>query len=575
MSLTFAALTCLASAPAPPIALPLALVRAPQEGIGQVVDDAVPILKLRIGDLEDFVSHPKDAGLKAALGMLQARVSELEAQVPFMPPEAAMLLSEDVFPVLLETLTARKSITVGLSPSMLEANGAPVAMGLMLEDSSPEAAEARMGRIAALAEMMGFPLPPGLLAVKGSDVHGTFGIEASRDVAIEAAALLPPGSKTMAVELDVAQLLSLVQDLTADNLDAEDIASTIDMVTKFISSTNVQMAWANDGQKTHAVQLSRGALDGLQQFGFYGGEPLKPGDLLAIPADATMAQVVRVDMKTAFESLNSMIAEMAEEQGEDFDLQEFAQGAIDLDLTEEFFGKLGDLAGFYSSQSTGGGGITSGVLFASVKDAEGLRESLEKAAEGLNGLAGIYAQNFVSIRPWTSGGVEYTTLMFPGLPVPLELTMAVGDSMLVAAMTPQAAMAAMAQLSNTGVTSLATHPALSSGFTENTVGLTYVDNAHFAREGYGLTCLMMGAVSNAMRSTTDPDRDPGPIVPSYGAFMAGIAPTVGYLERRGKDVVAFSSGDGSLLVQTAAASGIMQPIFALYMLPIAAWLGSL
>ena len=85
---------------------------------------------------------------------------------------------------------------------------------------------------------------------------------------------------------------------------------------------------------------------------------------------------------------------------------------------------------------------------------------------------------------------------------------------------------------------------------DDKTALTYMDAAHYARSGYGMTSLGMSAISNAVRSRVDGLRDPGPILPTFPEFMKDIQPTVGSTVLVGDDLVSTTVGDGSTVVQS-------------------------
>jgi hypothetical protein len=203
-----------------------------------------------------------------------------------------------------------------------------------------------------------------------------------------------------------------------------------------------------------------------------------------------------------------------------------------------------------------------------------LIETKEQVEELINGQVAMLAQGYVSVRTWTRGDGEYTTLTFPGLPVPLEPTMAMTDEWLVIAATPQAALAAMGQINSAGG-GLATHPLIAPLVAAgNKSAITYFDTEHYAKSGYGTTGLMLSSLSNAVRSRTDAMRDPGPILPLYAEFAAGIRPTVGYGELRGDDYISVSVTDASTVVQMAAMMGFLHEHAIVFALPALAFLGA-
>ena len=66
---------------------------------------------------------------------------------------------------------------------------------------------------------------------------------------------------------------------------------------------------------------------------------------------------------------------------------------------------------------------------------------------------------------------------------------------------------------------------------------------------------LLSALSNAVRSPRNPDREAGMLTPAFASFVEGIEPrgTISYWE--GDDYVSLSRLDGSILVETAEAFG--------------------
>ena len=291
--------------------------------------------------------------------------------------------------------------------------------------------------------------------------------------------------------------------------------------------------------------------------------------LAPVPADATWASVGRMDMEAVFNNIDALVSEYAAEQMGGGNIADLVQGMVGIDLRSGLFGALGDTQGMYASDSTGGGGLTSTVMFFSLRDAEALLQTKEQIEEMLNAMVGAQAEGYASIRSWERGTDEYTTLMFPGIPVPIEPTMAMNEEWLVIAATPQAAMGAMDQIAS-GTNSIASRAGIAPLLDGTNMSVAFMDSNYFARSGYGLASMMLSGVSNGVRSPTDTAREPGPIMPVYSTFKDGIQDWVSYSTVVGDDLVTRQTQDGSAVVNLATMMGFVNDYGLIMLAPAAA-----
>ncbi|MEL6429274.1 MAG: hypothetical protein AAFZ87_07150 [Planctomycetota bacterium] len=530
--------------------------------LGRTLPDATSFMKMRLGDLADGIQHPKDAGLRRAFALLDDRLAELPREFP-MPGPAEELFTKESLPVWLELLRMRKSMAFGISPSMLRSGMGgdmpPFVFSVALEKADAEGAAALAGSLGGLLERMEAPVPPGLYTVEGNAIVTRFGMEPPTEIAPRARQLAGDGDLGLEMEIDVGAAVGVARAMMQAEGAPPEAMYVLGLVERLgLADLRIEVAQTTGERFTRTTSVMTGVAGGLRAAGILPEEGIRPQDLAPIPVDATMASVQRFDPGAAFSALNGLASEiMAEFQMEGSDPAEMVRATMGIDLEAGLFGALGDTVGYYSSLSTGGGGLTSTVFFASLRDVDALTETKEQIEGLINGLLAPQTRGYVSIRPWESGDVEYTSLMFPGIPVPLEPTIAMNDGWLVIAATPQAALSAMAQIEsgNAGLGARADLASLADG-TKNALG--FVDAEHFAKAGYGGTCILAGAVANAVRSPMDASRDAGPIVPLWNEFQSGISPIVTVTEILGDDMVSVSVGDSSMLVQTAVLLGFME-----------------
>ncbi|MHC4787463.1 MAG: hypothetical protein ACYTE6_16015, partial [Planctomycetota bacterium] len=289
-------------------------------------------------------------------------------------------------------------------------------------------------------------------------------------------------------------------------------------------------------------------------------EPLTRRDLAMVPADATFAEVGQCKISGLGEMLRQFIP-----SGEDLGLEELEdpfslfREHIGLDLERDLLAHFGDSWGFYMSDTTGGGGLMSSVLFMEVSGAEALDGSLRHLEDKINALTREHAKSYVQIRTVPRNGLSLTTLTFPGLPVPLEITWTVAEGYLIFGATPHAAMAAVEHARGAGPSVLDNPRFLEMGGAawEGATYVTFTDIPRLARGGYGLAQLACSALANGVRSPANPRRDPGLILPAFNELMDGAKASVSIYRLDGDDLIGTIQSDRSLLVNLCGGLGLI------------------
>lgn len=217
----------------------------------------------------------------------------------------------------------------------------------------------------------------------------------------------------------------------------------------------------------------------------------------------------------------------------------------------------------YMSDETGGGGLTSFVLVQPDVDAAAMRDSLAGLMNSLN-LHAAPLHGYVRMRSWEAadaagGAVKLHSLAFPGLPVPLEISLGVVDERLVMGVTPQGVLAAVDHWRSRRPT-LADNPRFkeaSAGLLANAQKVSFIDMPRTIHRGYPVAQMLGSAIANFVRSPVDQSRDPGVITPSMRTLSANAKAWIGVTSVQGGDFVYVSSGDPSLMVNVAGAAGSM------------------
>ncbi|QDV06211.1 hypothetical protein Poly30_17180 [Planctomycetes bacterium Poly30] len=530
----------------------------------------IPLMTMGMGDLTKGPVHPKDAALVRALGWLDERLAELPSELGRdLPRELQPAFEADSIPVWLRLLTAQKRFAISALGAPPQRGQMPFLMSVAVDEASDEAAARYEGALKGLLQRMQAPFPMEMIQREGSALQVNMGAELAPMGHTRAAQMLGSEQPSFEMEMNVGGYLRFVQGMMMDSGAPYEAMVVFDVLSRMgLDNAVIEVASSGDGTTSQTASILTGIGGRMKAAGILPEGGLTAAHLAPVPADATWASVQRMDMEAVFDAINALAGEyMKEQMGDSADIAETVKGLIGIDLRSGLFGALGDTYGMYASESTGGGGISSTVLFFSLRDSEALLETKEQLEEVLNGIAAGETDGYVNIRSWTRGDDEYTTVMFPGLPIPFEPTMAMGENWLVIAATPQAAMGAMDQIAGSGP-SLATKPSVARIVADGTKsGVSFMDGEHFAREGYGLTSMMFSSVSNGVRSRMDAMRDPGPVMPVYHVFQDGIQDTVGYSELQGDDLITRQTSDGSIVVQTAILTGFMTEYGTFILLP--------
>jgi hypothetical protein len=542
------------------------------------------ILRFERAPLASFLVDPKDEALKNALSMIPARVSELPMDSHGQFPEQATRWIE----LALHTVASGSRLAITFDPQN-NAGGA-MGYGLITESLFTDGDKPKQLKEAVDEAITsnGGELPKSSKAFKGmrtTMVPGgrlTFGPRAetkSFDVYFGTVPAQPEAVFADLPKPTIAGLSPIVNGTFA----FEGLTPLANLAQLGVS----QAANGNGVQPPNVVQqlteagvIGEKALNGQFEFGYTASASrskitvnnaaaalaksgqdkasISAADLNIIPADALNASITVASV----DALTSLLGE-AEKQGNgevDAVLAQVKE-ATQVDLETELLASLGGVAGYYTSQSTGGG-LLGYVAFLSFKDKAaftGAHDKLVSFARSQLRAAEPVGARYVRHRTWEESGVTFHALAAAGLPVPGELTYAVTDRFLIVGLTQQAVLAAAMQaagkgdkgiLSRTdlGIDDPTKHQLLSFGFT---------DTARRAREGYNLVALAATALSNGVRSPGNTSREPGRIVPSINELLREVRPSVTMSYRSGDQFIMESWADRSLLVNAASTAGTL------------------
>lgn len=536
-----------ATRPAPPPALP---------------DLGGSTLIVHYGGVETLLTDPRDAGLVRALELVDERLLELLEELgrPAPPPGS--------FELLREALHSPWTLRLGLDG----AGPVPVRATLAIRPGDPARAAALAQRVQDLVRLFGLPSTsadehPGLTEVEtpgGTLYHGT--LEEGRTYLVawgepdarpwDGAGLLPPGARTSgALALDLGRLLDLVRaNLPEDDPEAEEVRRMLAFVG-LEPGVPVQMALASGPGpvQAHSAMRYQSWARLAAASGALADGPLAPATLALVPDDATLVSLTRWEPTMLAQLFEVMGPEALEARGQ---LEELLGLALGPDLLEP----LGATFGLYLSDATGGGGLASAVALAEVDDEARLGATLAALSAQLRDLALEEAEGRVRVRSFEHGGAVGYQLDFPGLPVPLSPCLAVAHGHLFAAATPGALVAALdaaAQPDGGRTGWRAGVAAAGLGAPDDLQSLFYVDVPRFARAGYGPASLLGAGLANAVRSPTDPAREPGLAWPAQHELLHDARPMVSMGRVVDGDLVTQTASDRSVALHVAAALGIL------------------
>lgn len=325
----------------------------------------------------------------------------------------------------------------------------------------------------------------------------------------------------------------------------------------------VETAFGHGEEYSHGAVRMRGWRPVVEPVDREPFDALGGDDLALVPADATYAALAQsypgAQLTNFLESMDVPIDDFIEE--EPILLMMF-------ELTQ----LLGPRIGMYQSESTGGGGLLSTIVFAEFSDPEHAADRMDELVEELNLLGREYADGYVAFRPVKLAGHAATILTFPGLPVPLEASFARHGPYVLAAASPQALEAALVQAAG-GRGDLRDNAAFQDALPvplDRFFSLQFTDSPTLARDGYGWASLAFAALANAVRSPEDPTREPGQILPGIDALGVGARASVSISYFEGDDLVILSKADRSFVSQGAALVGSAQGLLPAVLLGVGA-----
>ena len=536
------------------------------------------LLSFWITDLEKFFPDPKDAGLLEALRLVDDRILELPDEIPGFHIDAPPHLID----LAIHLMTGEKSLRIFSSnDSNLMF---PIYGQLELMENDPERARSIASTLINLGRQAGAPLgeprEDGLVPVEQAPVPVLFGAR-DGEVILSAGKLVPAAydpslaplpdgvDPQVALHVDVGGILQLVTSLAEGN--DRELGMMLALFSRAgLDDMEVYFAHGIDAERGYTTARMPRWGGHMREKGLLPASTLTAADLALIPKDATFASVGKVNFQGTLDYVLGMFREPLAQEGIDDPIQMIA-GMTGFDIEKDFIAHLGDTWGVYTSDTTGGGGLLSGVAFVELKNSDGLLDTFERLQDLANELSRSETEGYVQLRSWEQGGTSYLSLTFPGLPIPAEPTFAFTDRYLLMGLTRSTCTAAVRQAKG-GAPSLVENPRFQEslpGPIDGALSVNFCDTPRLLRDGYGPTNLLMSALVNGTRSRLDATRDAGVIMPSYGELVAGAKASAGMARIQGDDYVFESRGDRSAMVCLTSTVGFLSRNPVILALPAA------
>ena len=313
----------------------------------------------------------------------------------------------------------------------------------------------------------------------------------------------------------------------------------------------------------------------ITNYGKHFGEDLVAGgirsaDLSLLPQDTVSTKITRFHLSTFLNKMLELAGNMAPptDAGPDKEstspleqARTMSKMMLGIDPKTELIDYLGDTMTYYRSQSTGGGGLMSTVLLVELSNADGMATTLGTLSSRINAMATPMTEGYVQFSNWSDPVCgEVISLVFPGLPVPIELSIVVKGDWLVTTLTPQAMIAACQQFNSK--TSLVDNPRFTSSIGSDwaigskalgAVQVSFDDGPAQLSEGYGLMAGLMAAVSNYTRPRSDAKSGVVMTLPTYNELVKDARPCALVVRSVGDDLVYTGTCDSSINVLMTSA----------------------
>ncbi|MFT7671153.1 MAG: hypothetical protein ACI8X5_003869 [Planctomycetota bacterium] len=536
-----------------------------------------PLISIQNEGCKSFLVDDKDQRLLAALSMLGGRLEELPTEIPDFdaPPEFV--------PLLVRLLGGGASLTVGLNSEPIAGMPLlPLAGELRLAQASGADAQKMKEDIASFAQELGAPLKapaagkgwvipipvPMWMGSTDDDVYLRVGLEGGVQ-APSMSHLLPDNAQmSFSGSFDLGEILQIVGEFAGED---PDLLKGMELLESFgMEDLRYDWAFGVDSERSHFVLNMPGWAKEATAYGLISETDLNPELVGTIPADATWAMASTINVSGLFEVYDGLLQETA-----GMDLTALIQENTKLDIQKDLIAPFGNGIAMYASDTTGGGGLLSTVGVVELNDRDAFLNTWTRLERTAAIVGREEMEGYMRFSRYEQDGLTYHVLTFPGVPIPVELSMTAVDRYAVFGVTPQAVEAAAKHIiSNEG--GLLRNPAFAEQITADdmtgVLSVTWLNTPRLMQDGYGLLSMGCSAVANMVRSPKGAGREPGSLLPTFNELSQGAKGMVTLSRRSGEDLRSETRADRSQLVNASGLMGYManSPMVAFMGLGLAA-----
>ncbi|MFW5652578.1 MAG: hypothetical protein ACOC0P_00915, partial [Planctomycetota bacterium] len=298
-----------------------------------------------------------------------------------------------------------------------------------------------------------------------------------------------------------------------------------------------------------------------------GGRTLDEAILRTVPQDARMMRAAALDL---YDTIVSSMAQQGMTRDDARSMVsmfgEEIEREIGMNPVDDLLVYLGDAWVGFTADSTGGGGLFSLTVINQGADGARLSQSMQKMSTIANAMS-AQAMGYVRLREWPMeqlgemGGASSAkawSLLFPGLPMPIELSMAVVDDAFIAGFSPQSVVVAASRI-NDGNRSILTNRTFRRAAElvdwQSATQMTYIDLQQNIDRGYAAALMGGSMLGNFVRSPLAVDRGLGFIVPPLEQLRRAVQPSISVTRADGDDIVTIAYSDESQLVNITGTIG--------------------
>ncbi|MEM9381292.1 MAG: hypothetical protein AAGB93_15170 [Planctomycetota bacterium] len=311
------------------------------------------------------------------------------------------------------------------------------------------------------------------------------------------------------------------------------------------------VSYASSATEGRGVSVLRsiGGAASARSRGTLVEESLDAADFARIPADATWARMAQWNPSSHLAALDAIQPGAADQALEQM------KAMTGVDLRADLLDHIGPTFSAYTSRSTGGG-LFSGVLLLESSDSEAVADAMTTLWSTAAPLIAAQTDQRVDVRSWTTGETDCATVVFPGLPIPLEPSFAAAEGVVVCALSRGALTAALEQLGRErGLTANARLASVPRRAYAGLAGFGFYDAPRFVLDGYGKLALGTGALANAMHARGPAEDLFENVLPTPRALASKVRPTLSFARIKGDDIVETTTRDASWLVRCGACLG--------------------